>query len=88
MWDSVFEMDETKRAEFMKLAIAEWPKLSDIQAREVKLQYGSDGDILNYKEYINAPVIGFFSVQDEASVRPSNPAPFGAVIKRAGKEVF
>lgn len=80
--EPVYEMTETDRAEITKMAIAEWPELSDIQARERKLEYGPDGGITNYQEFINAPAIGFFEIRDEASVTPSNPAPYGAVIRR------
>lgn len=82
----VYEMTAEERAAVIRAAVAEYPALSEIQKREVSLEYSSDGGIANYQEYINAPVIGLFPLMESTSVTEYNQPPYGAVIKRADKE--
>lgn len=81
----VHTISSEQEEEIVRGAIAEWPPLADIKAREVSLEYASDGGIANYEEYQKAPVIGLFPLAEAASVTEYSPAPYGAVITRAGK---
>ena len=56
-----------------------------MQEDVVELKYGPDGGIINQKEYMQAPTIGFFPIFDEGKYPLGNP-PYGAVVVRNRKE--
>lgn len=78
----VFELNDDEEEAILRLATKHYPALSEIRDRQVELQYASDGGILNYTDYVNAPTIGLFPIPEESTVNESNPAPYGAVIRR------
>lgn len=63
------------------------PFLTTIRNAEVELEYNDDGGVANRDEYNNSPRIGFFPIMDSTMFNDSNPAPYGAMIIRAGTEV-
>lgn len=79
------ELTEEERLKILRDATSKWPRLSEVQDDIVELQYGSDGGILNQKEYIQSPCIGFFPIADEGQYPFGNP-PYGAVVIRGGAE--
>lgn len=82
----VNEMTEADREEVFSRAALQAPILNSLRNMEVELEYNDDGGIANRDEYNNSPRIGFFSIRDSTIFSDSNPAPYGAMIVRAGTE--
>lgn len=80
----VYEMTETERIAIERQSVKLWPPLAEILSQKIELEYGPDGGITNYQEYLNAPKIGFFSIMEESEINHFNTPPYGAVIKRSG----
>lgn len=78
----VSELTEEERLSILRDATSKWPRLSEVQDDIVELQYGPDGGVLNQKEYIQSPCIGFFPIWDEGQYPLGDP-PYGAVVIRA-----
>ena len=83
----VNEMTEADREEVFSRAALQAPILSSLRNMEVELEYNDDGGIANRDEYNNSPRIGYFSIRDSTMFSDANPAPYGAMIVRAGTEV-
>lgn len=78
----VSELNEVERLNVLRDATSKWPHLIEIQDDIVELQYGPDGGVLNQKEYMRSPCIGFFPIWDKGRY-PLGEPPYGAVIIRA-----
>lgn len=76
------ELSEEERLNVLRDATSKWPRLTEVQEDIVELQYGPDGGVLNQKEYMQSPCIGFFPIWD-AGQYPLGDPPYGAVIIRA-----
>lgn len=81
-----YSLTDEEHDRFFSLAAAIRPELHEIKEAQVELKYNSDGGLANYDEYCVAPRIGFFNIQEENETTEFNPAPYGALIRRARKE--
>lgn len=79
-------LSENDRDAIFACASTQAPILAAIRDSEVELEYRDDGGVANLKEYNNSPRIGFFSIRDSTMFTSNNPAPYGAMIVRAGSE--
>lgn len=79
------ELTDEERFSIIRDATSKWPPFVQVQEDVVELKYGPDGGIINQKEYMQAPTIGFFPIFDEGKYPLGNP-PYGAVVVRNRKE--
>ena len=80
------DLSENDRDAIFAQASLQAPILAAIRNSEVELEYNDDGGVANLEEYNNSPRIGFFSIRESTMFSDKNPAPYGAMIIRAGKE--
>lgn len=83
----VNELSDADREDIFSRAVLLTPILISLRDMKVELRYNDDGGIANRDEYNNSPRIGFYPIQDSTSFSDSRPAPYGAMIIRAGTEV-
>ena len=84
---TVNDLTKDELEDIFAQACLQAPILSVIRNSEVELEYNDDGGIANREEYNNSPRIGFFPIRDSTMFSDRNPAPYGAMIIRAGTEV-
>ena len=53
---------DEEKLEILRLAASSWEQMEDILTDKVELEYGSDGSLLNYKEWSSAPRPKFLTV--------------------------
>lgn len=82
----VNSLTDFEREDIFSHAALQAPILASLRSQEVELEYNDDGGIANRKEYNNSPRIGFFPIADSTMFNNNNPAPYGAMIIRAGME--
>jgi len=76
---------DSMEEEFYSLCKKKWGKFTEIQKLSNKNKLVPDpdnkGQYLNIKEYLAAPIIGLFSIEEQGE-RPYGEAPYGAMIVR------
>ena len=82
----VSNMTDAYKEDIFSRAALQAPILVSLRSREVELEYNDDGGIANREEYNTSPRIGFFPIADSTMFNDNNPAPYGAMIIRAGTE--
>lgn len=83
----VNSMTDSDKEDVFSCAALQAPILVALRDKEIELEYNDDGGIANREEYNNSPRIGFFPIQDSTMFSTDSPAPYGAMIIRAGTEV-
>ena len=81
------DLTKAEREDVFDKASLYTPILSSIRNSEIELEYNDDGGVANLEEYNNSPRIGFFPIRESTMFSDANPAPYGAMIIRAGSEV-
>lgn len=61
---------------------AHWSGMEDILKKQVEPAYDAEGNMLNAKEWQEAPTIGVFPIRDSTAFSAANEAPFGAMVYR------
>ncbi len=79
-------MGKPEENELLNRAFSVAPILERIKDSEPDLDYGPDGGIVNLREYNDSPRIGIFPILGSDMFSDNNPAPYGAMIIKAGKE--
>lgn len=84
----VNDLSDADREDIFSRASLQAPILAALRSMEVELEYNEDGGVANRDEYNSSPRIGFFSILDSTMFSSNHPAPYGAMIIRAGMEVL
>ena len=77
-------LSDGEKANILVAANSAWPRLAEVLADEVELEYGSDGGIINMNEYVSSPHVGFFAIHDQNEY-PNGRPPYGACIRRSAR---
>lgn len=59
-----------------------WPEIRKVQDEEIAPVYDKTGFMVNYREMLDAPMIGVFEIGDAASFAPGDAVPYGAMVYR------
>lgn len=78
---------DEEKLEILRLAASSWEQMEDILTDKVELEYGSDGSLLNYKEWSSAPRPKFLTVHSIEEYLYSSYEDKAVIMPRDEKEV-
>lgn len=72
-----------EKDEALELAQKIWPDMGRVLLDEVPLVYDSEGNPLNEREHLEAPIVCYFMMPEASECSRKEDAPYGAMIFRA-----